>query len=559
MIRLEKTIVAGSMALLLAGTSFFMPQNKAMAARTIKIDGNPSEWDGITAYKSNDSKIAKWSVSKNDDYVYFYVQQNGGNIYGQPITSTNFIIKYEDGSSDGIRFGANMNAVKNGTFGDIDGVGDKDKASEPSQEKDKYETEFRIPQKFFGGKKYTLEYCGTKVKSEDITDLKSKDEETKSDYVYNGIKIDGNFSDWNAVDKKDVTGNTEKNNNLSKAAVVFDGDYIYIYLKETSDGAALASGSYSRGAYELLTDTGRRTSLKLVKKDGKYQVEVNDYVNHQMKGESIKVEHSNLQYEISVPVSALKQYNKKVSFGYYCADKPLVEDIVNIDKGSSHGALNKKFDGITYDGEYSDWDDYPHSLIEYSTQGGQTDDSEAALYASDGYLYGHVKSLLHKTTEGKNEFMPFAVRANKNDKTSISFRFVSVDKDGNINWNPKLTNLENGTYEFTLVDIGSWTTYKNVSDKGFIDYGKIKITAGSKYDEMEYRIYMNKLAKKFGLDENEMKVLQAQYINIGEEWVTYAGTSTGPFVGVTMCCLTAAGVLSYKKRKDKKSMMRIAE
>lgn len=44
-----------------------------------------------------------------------------------------------------------MNAVKNGTFGDIDGVGDKDKASEPSQEKDKYETEFRIPQKFFGG------------------------------------------------------------------------------------------------------------------------------------------------------------------------------------------------------------------------------------------------------------------------------------------------------------------------------------------------------------------------------------------------------------------------
>ena len=47
-----------------------------------------------------------------------------------------------------------------------------------------------------------------------------------------------------------------------------------------------------------------------------------------------------------------------------------MEDIVNIDKGSSHGALNKKFDGITYDGEYSDWDDYPHSLIEYSTQGG---------------------------------------------------------------------------------------------------------------------------------------------------------------------------------------------
>ena len=51
MIRLEKTIVAGSMALLLAGTSFFMPQNKAMAARTIKIDGNPSEWCVLLHHK----------------------------------------------------------------------------------------------------------------------------------------------------------------------------------------------------------------------------------------------------------------------------------------------------------------------------------------------------------------------------------------------------------------------------------------------------------------------------------------------------------------------------
>lgn len=548
--KLMKMGISGCMAVITAASLFTVPGVRAEAARTITIDGDPSEWDGIPVNKSTDSKIAKWSVCKDDDYVYFYVQQNGGNVYGQPITDTNFVIKYEDGSSDGIRFTYNMGGITNGVNNPIDGVTDKDKASEPSDEKDKYETEFRIPAKFFGDKSYVLEYCGSKVDSKDITDLSTMEETVKKD-EYSGITIDGNFKDWNAVEKKDVTGNSEKNNYISKAAVVFDGDRIYIYLKETSDGAALASGSYSRGAYELITDTGRRTTLKLVKENGEYKVNVNEYTEHQMKNESIEVEHSNLQYEISVPVSALKQYNKSFSFGYYLADEPLISDIVNKKSDSSYGSLDKDFDGIKYDGSYSDWDNYAHSTIEYSTQGGQTEDAEAALYASDGYLYGHVKSFLHKNSDGRNEFLPFTIRANKNEKTSIQFRAVEVSKSGNINWSPKLTDLSEGNHEFTLVDIGSWTTYENISDDGFISYGNIIITSGSKYDEMEYKVDMSKLAKKFDLDENEMKVLQAQYINIGDEWITYAGTSTGPIVGVTLCCLTVVGVLSYKKRKEK--------
>ena len=46
-----------------------------------------------------------------------------------------------------------------------------------------------------------------------------------------------------------------------------------------------------------------------------------------------------------------------------------------------------------------------------------------------------------------------------------------------------------------------------------------------------------------------MKVVEAKYINIGDEWVTYAGTSTGPVAGVAISCLTVAGVLLYRKRK----------
>ena len=42
----------------------------------------------------------------------------------------------------------------------------------------------------------------------------------------------------------------------------------------------------------------------------------------------------------------------------------------------------------------------------------------------------------------ETSFHPFTLRANSNDKTSISFRFVTVDSDGNIDWNPKITNLQ---------------------------------------------------------------------------------------------------------------------
>ena len=522
------------------------------SAAQIKVDGDPSDWSGVDMQSSDNGKIAKWAVLRDDKNVYFYVQQNGGNQYGQPITDTNFTIKYDDGTSDGIRFSYNMGSIKNGTYSDIEGVGDADKASEPSQEKDKYETEFRIPQTFFGDKDYTLEYCGTKVESGDITDLSSKDEEVKKDDVYSGITIDGNFSDWNAVSKNDVSQNSESGNGLSKVAAVFDGDYIYIYMKEksenASDGAAGSSGSYASGKYEIKTDTDRTVlDIKLV--NGKCEVSVSDYVKNQMGGNSITAEYSNRQYEIAVPVSAVKQYNESLSFGYYLSSSPLVSNIVNIDKNSSHGAINNRFSGIAYDGSFGDWDDYAHTIIEYSTQGGVGDDSEAALYASDGYIYGHVKSFLHKTTDGRNEFSPFTLRANSNDKTSISFRFVTVDSDGNIDWNPKITNLSEGNHEFTLVDIGSWTTYKNVSDEGFIDYGKITISAGSTCDEMEYEVDMKKLAKKFDIEINEMKVVEAKYINIGDEWVTYAGTSTGPVAGVAISCLTVAGVLLYRKRK----------
>lgn len=123
------------------------PAVRVQAAQ-ITIDGDPQEWTGVDMQNSSDSAVAKWAVMQDEDYVYFYVQQNGGNEYYLPISNTNIDIKYasgQGGSNTQIRFTYMMQEFKNAWYGDITGV---KKAYAPSKEANKYEIEFAIPKSF---------------------------------------------------------------------------------------------------------------------------------------------------------------------------------------------------------------------------------------------------------------------------------------------------------------------------------------------------------------------------------------------------------------------------
>ena len=88
------------------------PAVRVQAAQ-ITIDGDPQEWTGVDMQNFSDSAVAKWAVMQDDDYVYFYVQQNGGNEYYLPISNTNIDIKYasgQGGSNTQIRFTYMMHA-----------------------------------------------------------------------------------------------------------------------------------------------------------------------------------------------------------------------------------------------------------------------------------------------------------------------------------------------------------------------------------------------------------------------------------------------------------------
>ena len=160
---MRKKIWAGAVATLVAlGT--VLPAQTVKAAG-ITVDGDPSDWSGIAMQSSDNSNIAKWAVAQDDSYVYFYVQENGGNEWGQPISDTNMTISYGDGSSGGIRFAYNIGSIKDGYYGDISG---EIHAFAPSDERDKYEVEFAVPQSFFSDSSYTISYCGASVSSSDI-------------------------------------------------------------------------------------------------------------------------------------------------------------------------------------------------------------------------------------------------------------------------------------------------------------------------------------------------------------------------------------------------------
>lgn len=131
-------------------------------------------------------------------------------------------------------------------------------------------------------------------------------------------------------------------------------------------------------------------------------------------------------------------------------------------------------------------------------------------------------------------------------------RFVTVDANGTIDWNPKRAGLPEGTYEYHIVSLDAWGQSQNISDLNDMDqiYGKMIMTIGKDgKDEMEYYLELPMIAEKLGVDAANLKEIAAQYGRIGQEWIFTAGTSTGPLAGVAICIASVGIVFWYRKRK----------
>ena len=382
------------------------------------------------------------------------------------------------------------------------------------------------------------------------------------DALYSGIQIDGDFSDWAAIDKV-----YDFNTNLTEAAMIWDHDYVYLYLKEGvkhPDGWEMYEGNihaatpYSNGNFCIETNTGYKSSVIVHgSNSGSVTAKVNDtYVD---------IAYKKHIYEIAIPVELLKGYNDKTSslnlgtmggwndtpnyimmgVSHWNPDAGTTGGGENQDKDDNNSDLYDKTTYIKYDYDFSDWDDYPHQTIDYSTGGSHGADAEGALYSDGEYLYGHIK---YYGGYYPDIFGFFELAINEKYHRTLYLNARAVDNDGNILWNYNTSDLKPGSYEFHIygaetIDGGAWNT----------DYGVLYIEL-QKHGRLnaEFRLDQSKIAHYYKCDQTDIKSLDMRFIRIGYKWISCAGTSTGPILGMAISGFAVLGSMWFYNRKKKK-------
>lgn len=371
--------------------------------------------------------------------------------------------------------------------------------------------------------------------------------------LYSGITIDGDFSDWNTISKVQ-----NYHVNMMEAAMVWDRDYLYIYLKENPDwyqGNLHLSTPYSNGNFCIETDMGYKSSIFIL---GPNSGEPSAKIN----GESVEIKYSNAMYEVAVPVEKIYGYNEKTKafhFGTigdmnYGTMNYVITGVSNWNPQVTEPELpedDEKEDiydrnsDIRYDYDFADWEEYPHTTIDYSTGGAHGADAEGALYSDGDYLYGHI---MYYGAYYNDIFNYFELARDEHYNQVLQLSAKVIDSNGNPVNNYNMYGLPKGTYEFHIfgpetIDGGAWST----------DYGMIYLEVNATGQiHSEFRIEQSKIAHFYKTGQDDLKSLHMRFIRIGDKWISCAGTSTGPITGIALCSLAVVtGIWLNRKKKQK--------
>jgi uncharacterized protein (TIGR04145 family) len=77
------------------------------------------------------------------------------------------------------------------------------------------------------------------------------------------------------------------------------------------------------------------------------------------------------------------------------------------------------------------------------------------------------------------------------------------------------------------------------------------VTVNGTCDEMEFELDLKKVAALIGADENDFQQIDVQFSRFGQQWLSTAGASSGPWLGVILCLAVVGGVWCYRRRKTR--------
>lgn len=416
---------------------------------------------------------------------------------------------------------------------------------DPAQPEPPFVLEMEIPAELFPGDEDTFSFGGASFRVAMLPLL----EEGASDGgeeapVYTGITIDGVFDDWAGVNKTADTGvNGEGVRCLEEVALVFEGDYVYLYLKEAVTDGALMAGPQSKGRYHILTDLGNALAFQL-HRDGT------------VSGvEGAEARHVGSRWEVSIPAKALPAYNETLSFGPE-PEAPLLSDVANSGAGvaalgPARLALAANDVGIVIDGSFGDWSDYPHMEISGANK---KITGDASLCMTEDSLLVHVKTkgkgFSSMTVSQLLGSAKFSVNGAKGGgEQTISLAVVTANGQS-------LDSLEKGA-DYTLYIYDAATGHPDNPAEiiaNALGVMKIHIGKGSDPHELEVGIELEKAAALLGVDFADIKTAELQLPGLGNQWVEISGISTGPWLGVVLCLTVAGSVAVLGKRKKGKDV-----
>lgn len=607
-------ILAGSMTLASAVCFLPDPIREVKASDSIICDGNNADWDSIAGRGSSEGSVSDWKVCVSGSYLYLYVAQNPTGAYGEAIGNTKVSLTYNDSQL----YNANYSTIQfvqdwsdgSGTYALKDAWGNSISGGQlifeggnTDYNVDSVFAEIAIPRSWFPSEDFTLTYAGKSLASSDITTIDGADalkkQEDQTGYgngnssepsteditqdtqdntdqggdnvtdtaeagTTNGIVIDGNFADWNTVQKTQNPAEA-----LKEAAAVWSGDYIYLYLREQDswDGCGTQVGSRNNGNYFLELNDGSKTSV-MITKDGARLLADNETYD-------LAMFYSNHEYEIAVPVDKLQGYNSKITslnFGIMGEDTLtyITQGMINQSPGideddTTEGKLKK----ITYDYDFSDWEGYQKTSIGDNTYA----DSSAALYSDGDILFGYVDyyagyyndafNYIYLCINGNNRYTYYG------DNDCIKFTLRGVDANGNVQWWNQATNLGPGDYEYYIFDnayVGSASNINHPDDEYHRTYcyGRAYIHVDKTgRAQMEYYIDIPTLVKvvnithqewgayDWHIKQSDIKTFHVMYPRIGwGQWVTCGGTSTGPILGILLCLAVVVSAQVYRKKRS---------
>ena len=372
--------------------------------------------------------------------------------------------------------------------------------------------------------------------------------------AYSGIDIDGSFGDWDSVTKYDCLSESSRVNNV---AMVWDGDWIYIYMDEVQQNSASWSSDThnTHGQFNIKTDLGY-VLVVTVRDNGAAGniIEVTDVKTN----ETYTVDNGGIQVafnsdysvweaptltEIAIPSSLLPQYSSTINFGYYLGGDIITPAPYN--DGSE----------IEIDGDYHDWDYYPVITIQYDSSGMENtyNDADGSIYQRDGNAYVHcIANEFSKQDTGWKygaEFLEVTVIFGYDHTKLIA---VELGPDGSLDWSSREARSQSdGTHHYALFYFADSQASSSIYDIQSGDHylGEMYVTVGEHQDETEFWFDIAGLAEAGGIEPDESQSVFVHFHRVGWPMLETSGVSTGPVFVVALSTVAIGSYITLNRRK----------